>query len=128
MQKTCRAPSLLGIRAAAFSEIRDILSSTTFGTSCAQCTAGLVVAINLTLMAPWEVPPLLIELCNAVQFRGAYVVIRHDPTADQIAAFGSCEAEFSASSDGQIATQVLAKATSLDWMVRSVVIKGGGLC
>lgn len=79
-------------------------------------------------MAPWEVPPLLIELCNAVQFRGAYVVIRHDPTADQIAAFGSCEAEFSASSDGQIATQVLAKAdvTGLDGQV--CCNKRGGLC
>jgi hypothetical protein len=41
---------------------------------------------------------------------------------DWVAAFGSCEEEFSANSDGQIATQVLANANvaGLDGQVSSV--------
>ncbi|KAF8528594.1 Metallo-dependent phosphatase-like protein [Gautieria morchelliformis] len=84
----------IALRAAAFAQISEVLNSTTFGSTCAQCTASLLVAKNLALTAPWEVPPLLIQLCNLVKF----------------SAFGSCEQEFSANSDGQIATQLLANA------------------
>ncbi|KIJ51843.1 hypothetical protein M422DRAFT_157627 [Sphaerobolus stellatus SS14] len=89
-------PGSLALRAAAFEQISEILknSQNAFSTTCSQCTASLLVAKNLALTAPWEVSPLLIQICNLTNF----------------SAFGSCEAEFSANSDGQIATQLLANA------------------
>ncbi|KAF8961980.1 Metallo-dependent phosphatase-like protein [Flammula alnicola] len=80
----------------AFNEITAILNNTekTFSSTCQQCISSLLVYKNLALTAPWEVPPLLIEICNFVDFN----------------AFGSCQDEFMANSDGQIATQLLANA------------------
>ncbi|KAF8589284.1 hypothetical protein K439DRAFT_1525920 [Ramaria rubella] len=89
-------PGSIALRAAAFNEISAILApnQTTFGSTCSQCIASLVATKNLALTAPWEVPPLLIQLCNLIK----------------VDALAGCEAEFSANSDGQIATQLLANA------------------
>ncbi|KAF8589774.1 hypothetical protein K439DRAFT_1612572 [Ramaria rubella] len=89
-------PGSIALREATFAQISAIISAnqTTFTSTCSQCIASLVAAKSLALTAPWEVPPLLIQLCNLVKFD----------------AFGSCEGEFSANSDGQIATQLLANA------------------
>ncbi|KAF8521774.1 Metallo-dependent phosphatase [Hysterangium stoloniferum] len=104
--KNLSTPGSIALRQAAFFEISQILNNTlgSFNSTCSQCVGSLVIAKDLALTAPWEVSPLLIDICNLVQF----------------SAFGSCEQEFSANSDGQIATQLLANAdvSGLDgqWM------------
>jgi sphingomyelin phosphodiesterase len=65
-------PSSIQLRQNAFTEITGILNNTakTFNTTCEQCMASLIVLQNLTFAVPWEVPPLLIEICNFVHFDG----------------------------------------------------------
>jgi sphingomyelin phosphodiesterase len=60
------------MRQNAFVEITGILNNTqkTFNTTCEQCLASLLVLQNLTRAVPWEMPPLLIQICNFVKFDG----------------------------------------------------------
>ncbi|KAF8589271.1 Metallo-dependent phosphatase [Ramaria rubella] len=98
-------PGSLALRRAVFGEVGAILAAggSAFNATCEKCVASLVALKGLALAAPWEVPPVLIELCEMVGFD----------------AFGSCTAEFSANSDGQIATQLIASAnvTGIDGQV-----------
>ncbi|KDR69557.1 hypothetical protein GALMADRAFT_104017 [Galerina marginata CBS 339.88] len=84
------------LRQIAFNDIAAIINNTAniFSSTCQQCIASLVIYKGLALTAPWEVPQLLIEMCHFVNFN----------------ALGGCEVKFMASSDGQIATQLLANA------------------
>ena len=65
-------PASIQLRQNPFSEITQILNNTekTFNTTCQQCMASLLVLQNLTHAVPWEVPPLLIQICNFVHFNG----------------------------------------------------------
>ena len=108
-------PASIQLRQNAFNEITQILNNTekTFNTTCQQCMASLLVLQNLTRAVPWEVPPILIQICNFVHFDGINFVISiiyKNRSTCYLKAFGSCEQEFMANSDGQISTQLLANA------------------
>jgi hypothetical protein len=49
-------------------QIVTIINASTKATSCDSCKAGLVVAQALAKIAPWEVPNVMIELCNAYKY------------------------------------------------------------
>lgn len=65
-------PGSIALRNQAFTQITQILSdvSGAFTSACSQCIASLSVAKQLALTAPWEVPPLLIQICNLTNFDG----------------------------------------------------------
>lgn len=95
-------PGSIALRETAFNNIMAILHNATgsFPTACSQCMSSLPILKQVALAVPWEVPPLLIALCEAT---GA-------------SSFGGCSAEFSANSDGAIETTVIyfANVTGLD--------------
>ena len=70
-------PASIKLRQNAFNEITQILNNTekTFNTTCQQCMSSLLVLQNLTHAVPWEVPPLLIQICNFVHFDGIIFII-----------------------------------------------------
>ena len=107
-------PASIQLRQNAFNEITQILNNTekTFNTTCQQCMASLLVLQNLTRAVPWEVPPILIQICNFVHFDGIFrnLYCLEESLNLVFKAFGSCEQEFMANSDGQISTQLLANA------------------
>ena len=107
-------PGSIQLRQNAFTEITEILNNTAkiFNSTCQQCISSLLIFKNLALTAPWEVPPLLIQVCLFVKFDGKSKKncnYRHHSNII-IVAYGSCEQEFMANSDGQISTQLLANA------------------
>ncbi|GJJ11789.1 hypothetical protein Clacol_006027 [Clathrus columnatus] len=95
-QTNLSTPGSIELRNIIFDEIKDILTNTTkaFTSTCGQCISSLALLKQLALTAPWEVPPILVELCEFTS----------------TSAFGSCAAEFSANSDGDVTTQVIANA------------------
>lgn len=84
-------PESLASLATAVQAISAIIDANATNT-CGACMAGLGLAQGLSFAYPWEVPSLLISLCN--KYAASY-------------AYGSCEENYSARSSGGVIAQVL---------------------
>ncbi|EJU01820.1 Ser/Thr protein phosphatase family protein [Dacryopinax primogenitus] len=81
----------------AVQSIMDIINGTTgalINNTCGQCLAALGVGKVLANTAPWEIPGVLIELCNLYGYDS----------------YGTCAENFGITSDGDVAAQILALA------------------
>ncbi|KZT61483.1 putative sphingomyelin phosphodiesterase [Calocera cornea HHB12733] len=87
-------PGSASLASLATQSIIDIINGTSINSTCGKCLAALGVGKVLANTAPWEVPGVLIELCNMYGY----------------SSYGTCAENFGTTSDGDIATQILALA------------------
>ncbi|EJU01822.1 hypothetical protein DACRYDRAFT_107555 [Dacryopinax primogenitus] len=87
-------PGSLALASQALQNIVEIITSPNINETCGKCLAAFGVGKALANTAPWEVPGVMISLCNMFGY----------------ASYGTCAENFDINSDGDIATQVLALA------------------
>lgn len=58
----------LALAQTAYAQIVNIIADNSTSSNCTKCLNGLVVAQNLSRIAPWEIPNLLVNLCNRYNY------------------------------------------------------------